>query len=340
MSRIRRGPLARLKFPALTIVPVVGVGVLVAALAGSPTASAAMSAPTVVGIGEQNPSIFADAHWAAMRSRDVRYIAPWDSLMGPRWQRDEVDAYMNAARATGARVLLGFGHSRVHKRRRTLPSPRVFRREFLKFHRRYPWVTNYLTWNEANHCSQPTCHNTGRAARYYDILRNTCRKCTVSAPALLDTRDMPRWVRAFERKAKHTVRIWSLHNYIDANRFRTRGTRSMLKATKARIWFAETGGLVRRDNGSTIEFADSPTHAVKATRWVIKLARLSRRVQRVYFYHWVAPDPHSTWDSALTDRRGRPRPQYKIVRGFVRHSRATHRRIRSHHTQRQRHARR
>jgi hypothetical protein len=256
--------------------------------------------------------------------------------MGPRWQREEVDAYMNAARAAGARVLLAFGHSRVHKRRRMLPSPRVFRREFLKFHKRYPWVTNYLTWNEANHCSQPTCHKPARAARFYDILRTTCPKCTVSAPALLDTRTMPGWVRAFERTAKHRVTIWSLHNYIDANRFRTSGTRSMLKATKARIWFTETGGLVRRDNGSKIEFADSPTHAVRATRWVARLARLSPRVQRVYFYHWVAPDPHSTWDSAITDRRGRPRPQYKVVRTYIRHSRAANRMIRSHRAKRPR----
>ena len=70
---------------------------------------------------------------------------------------------------------------------------------------------------------------------------------------------------------------------------------------------------MRRDNGSRIEFADSKTHAAKATRQVEKLARLSRRVQRVYFYHWVAPAPDATWDSALIDRRGRPRPSYKVV---------------------------
>jgi hypothetical protein len=271
-----------------------------------------------------------------MRSRDVRYIAPWDALMGPRWQIDETDAYMNAARAAGARVLLGFGHSRVHKRRRTLPSPKLFRREFLKFRKRYPWVTNYLTWNEANHCSQPTCRKPGRAARFYDILRKNCRKCTVSAPALLDKLDMPQWVRAFEKQARYKVKIWSLHNYIDANRFRTRGTRSMLKATKARIWFTETGGLVRRDNGSRIEFADSPKHAVKATRWVIRLARMSPRVQRVYFYDWVAPGPKSTWDSAIIDLRGRPRPQYNVVRTYIRHSRAANRLNRSRRAKRSR----
>jgi len=79
---------------------------------------------------------------------------------------------------------------------------------------------------------------------------------------------------------------------------------------------------VRRDNGSTIEFAESPRHAVKATKWVLKLARLSPRVRRVYFYHWTAPDPKATWDSALTDRRGRPRPAYAVVRTFVRRLRA------------------
>ena len=56
-----------------------------------------------------------------------------------------------------------------------------------------------------------------------------------------------------------------------------------------------------------------------------KLARLSRRVQRVYFYHWVAPEPDSTWDSALFDRRGRPRPAYKVVKTYIRRSRAANR---------------
>jgi hypothetical protein len=58
---------------------------------------------------------------------------------------------------------------------------------------------------------------------------------------------------------------------------------------------------------------------------VIRLARLSPRVKRVYFYDWVAPPPTATWDSALTDRRGRPRPAYSIVRSYMRHSRAANR---------------
>ena len=48
--------------------------------------------------------------------------------------------------------------------------------------------------------------------------------------------------------------IWGLHNYIDANRFRTTGTRSLLRAVPGEVWFTETGGLVVRNNGSPVEF--------------------------------------------------------------------------------------
>ena len=289
-------------------------------------ATASAAPPLVVGVGEQSPTMFKNEPWQRLGVRDVRYIVGWDAL-DVRWQREELDAYMAAAENAGARVLLGFGHarSRSKTRRKTLPSPRRFRREFLRFRARYPFITTYLTWNEANHRGQPTWRRPDLVGRYYDVLRRTCPECTVVGPAVLDTLAMPRWVRQVERHARYRIGIWALHNYIDANRFRTSGTRSLLRATKAKIWFTETGGLVRRDNGSRIEFADSPRHAVKATRWVIKLARLSRRVRRVYFYHWTAPSPKATWDSALTDRRGRPRPAYRVVRTFVRRLRAASR---------------
>jgi hypothetical protein len=116
--------------------------------------------------------------------------------------------------------------------------------------------------------------------------------------------------------------VWGLHNYLDANRFRTDGTKAMLRAVKGKIWFTETGGLVRRANHSSIRFPDSAQHAAKAVKWVLRLTRLSSRIQRVYFYHW-APAPAvngvaAPWDSALTDPKGRPRPAYKVLRNYVR----------------------
>ena len=296
-----------------------------ASLLALPSAASA-AAPLVVGIGEQRNSMFSSAAWHQLRTPDVRYIVAWDAL-DSRWQREETDAYMAAAENAGARVLLGFSHSRSRFKRvrKSLPSPRRFRRVFKRFRTRYPFIKTYLTWNEANHRGQPTWNRPKRAGRYYDILRTDCRECTIVAPSVLDSTKMPRWVKRVEKAAKHRIGIWAIHNYIDANRFRTRGTRSLLRATKAKIWFTETGGLVRRDNGSRIEFAESPKHAVKATKWVLKLARISPRVRRVYFYHWTAPAPEATWDSALIDRRGKPRAAYKVVRTFVRRLRAASR---------------
>jgi hypothetical protein len=288
--------------------------------------AASAAAPLVVGIGEQSNGIFSSAPWQQLGTRDVRYIVAWDAL-DSRWQREETDAYMAAAENAGARVLLGFSHSRSRFKRvrTTLPSPRRFRRVFKRFRARYPFVKSYLTWNEANQRGQPTWNRPKMAGRYYDILRTDCRECTIVGPSVLDSSKMPGWVKQVEKAAKHRIGIWAIHNYIDANRFRTSGTRSLLRATKAKIWFTETGGLVRRDNGSRIEFAESPRHAVRATKWVLKLARISPRVRRVYFYHWTAPAPKATWDSALIDRSGKPRPAYTVVRTFVRRLRAASR---------------
>ena len=95
----------------------------------------------------------------------------------------------------------------------------------------------------------------------------------------------------------------------------------MLRATKARIWFAETGGLVRRDNGSRIEFADSPKHAVKATRMVIRLAPPQPADPARLLLPLGRAGPAHDLGLAIIDRRGRPRPQYKVVRSYMRHCR-------------------
>jgi hypothetical protein len=277
----------------------------------------ASAAEPLIGVGEQHTDIFADPWWQVLQIHRVRYITGWDALRYD-WSRDETDAYMAAAHAAGAEILLGFGHSRELGRSRVLPSPRQFRREFLRFRARYPWVREFLTWNEANHCSQPTCRRPDVAARYYNALRASCPGCAIVAADVLDTRKMPAWVRAFRRHARGRQIIWGLHNYIDANRFRTSGTRSLLRAVPGQVWFTETGGLVYRNNGSPIEFPENKWHAARATRWVFhRLARLSPRVRRVYLYQWRAV-AESRWDSGLVDADGRPRPAYRVLYDHVR----------------------
>ena len=160
---------------------------------------------------------------------------------------------MAAARAARVRVLLAFNVSRDLTRRHVVLSPARYRRMFLAFRARYPFVTEFITWNEGNHHSQPTARRPRLAARYHDVASRACPRCTILAADLLDDDTVPAWVKAFRRHARVEPRVWGLHNYIDANRFRTRGTRAMLRAVRGRIWFTETGGLVWRRGGTPLD---------------------------------------------------------------------------------------
>jgi hypothetical protein len=286
-------------------------------LAVAPSAPAA----TLIGIGEQSPEMFSDSLYEALDLHHARYVTPWDALHSP-WETTQLDSYMVAARATHTRVLLSFGRSNQHTRK--LPSVRRMTKEFRAFRARYPWVRDYVVWNEANHCSQPTCRRPEKVAEYYVAMKRACLSCRIVAADLLDGSRIASWAREFQRAVGRKRKlIWGLHNYIDANRFRTRGTKALLRATKGEVWFTETGGIVKRKENAAVPLPQSPAHAARAARWVFRLAALSRRVKRIYFYHWTpATTPGATWDSALIDARGRPRPAYDVVRNWLTRERA------------------
>jgi hypothetical protein len=258
--------------------------------------------------------MFSDARWKALHAPNVRLVVSWDVL----WVRPELaelDSYMAAAKAAKARVLVTFAHSRVEGHEDDIPKPSTWRRLFRQFRARYPQVKDFQSWNEANHGTQPTSRAPRRAAQLYDVMRSACRRCTISAPAVLDAPNMLTWIRKFRRAAKHTVRIWSIHNYIDANRGRSIGTRKLLRNVRGAIWFTETGGIANRWVGGRKVKAYTVKHAATAVRRVFKLARLSPRVKRVYFYNWTAPtERRPRWDSGLIGPTGKARPAYTVIR--------------------------
>jgi hypothetical protein len=282
-----------------------------ALLALAPATAAARPA---VGIGEQGPAMFSDARWKALHAPNVRVVVSWDVLWSPGELHD-LDTYLGAARRAKAKVLVTFAHSRVEGHEDDIPSRATWRRLFRQFRARYPRVKQFQAWNEANHGTQPTSRAPRRAAQLYDVMRSACRRCTISAPAVLDAPNMLSWIRRFERAARHPVRIWSLHNYLDANRGRSIGTRKLLRNVRGQVWFTETGGIANRWVGGRRVRPYTVKHAGKATRQVFRLARLSPRVKRVYFYNWTAPtERRPRWDSALIGPDGRPRPAYTVIR--------------------------
>src|SRR4051794_17059258 len=185
--------------------------VLAGLLVAPAPASAGVNYPAV-GFGEQQPGVFANPWGQEPGLKRIRYVVGWDVLRS-RWQTRELDAWMTAARVAGAQPLIAFTRSRTPSRVRVLPSGRTYRRAFEAFRERYPDVTDFIAWNEVNHCSQPLCHKPRVAARYFDAMRSACHHCTVVAADLLDTPSMVWYLKRFVKAVKHKPRIWGLHNY-------------------------------------------------------------------------------------------------------------------------------
>ncbi|HEV2061326.1 MAG TPA: hypothetical protein VGR12_00625 [Solirubrobacteraceae bacterium] len=289
-------------------------------------AAPASAGAVVVGIGDQKPDMFGDPRFHALQIKHARLTVPWDA-MRHGWQVAEIDAWMNAARAHGVHPLVSFGHSRV--RRRELPQPHVFAREFRKVRARYPWVWNFATWNEANHCGEPVCRRERLAASYHRKLQLECPRCRILAAEVLDMPNMLKWVRRFRRAYRRydmgEPRIWGLHNYVEANRFRARSVRQLLRHAKGTVWLTEVGGIVKRRNinrHSVRGIPESRRHAARVTRFLLRrVIPRYRRVTRIYLYHWNSSTRRDSWDSAFIGPDDRVRPALRVLRRHLRRMR-------------------
>ena len=257
-------------------------------------AHAGMASRLTVGIAEQQPDFFSQP---LFERTEIHHAPPARRL--------ERDVHQVAARA--GRPLADRRQGRRRDAARQLrplalqpPRPALgpaLHARLRAFHERYPWVTTFATWNEANHCGEPTCKHPEKVAAYWRAIRIECPSCRVLAAELLDSPNMAAWARAFRRASKVEPKLWGLHNYIDANRFTTGYTKSMLAATRGEVWLTETGGIVARNNNSRVRLPASTAHAAKATRYVFeKLVRVDSRIKRVYLYHWNDQPGPRTWD--------------------------------------------
>jgi len=260
----------------------------------------------VVGIGEQQTPMFDDPRFRALGIRRARLVIAYDAV-DVRFERDLADAWMAGARRAGVEPFVTFGHSRVKPKK--LPSVTEFRAAFRAFRARYPDVKVYAPWNEINHASQPTHDDPQRAAEYYNVVREECEGCTVLAGDVLDQAGMGRYVKRYRRGLQGTPRIWGLHNYADANRFRDRGVRELLAAVPGDVWLTETGGIVKFGRA----FPEDEQRASRATRFVLDLARRHERVKRIYLYNWTGSKPTDRFDAGLIGPDGKPRPAYAVL---------------------------
>jgi hypothetical protein len=279
----------------------------------------AAQAKVAVGIADNKSDMFTDPRFTALKVRYVRVMVPYDA-MHDFALRTWLDGWMAGAKANGQTPLVTFDRSR--KRTSHNPSAAQMATSLKDVRKRYPFVKEFATWNEANINKKPET-----VARWWLAMRKACPTCTVLGADLLDRNNVGTWAQRFVKAAKRTPKVWGLHNYTDANTLKTTGTRKLLGAVKGDVWFTETGGVVSRNNGSGVKFPTGPAHAAKATKFVFStLAKLSPRVKRAYIYHWntgvgattTSKSDHArTWDSGLIGPDDRPRPSLAVLQTLL-----------------------
>jgi hypothetical protein len=332
-GRLVRGRLARWAVVAAAAVLPAGwtVGAIGTSSAGSPRgAGALLEGRLPFGIGDQNPAIFADPRFAWLGIGYARVIVPWDAAEHPG-ALERAYIWLNAARAAGVRPLVAFQHGVTHPR--GLPSLSAYAHAVRAFLRRFPWVTDYQAWNEANG-NEPTFFDPRAAAEFFNSLQGACRHCTVTAADVLDAPTLVSWVRRFLRYAHHP-RLWGLHTYYELSYSGHDGLSQLLHLVPGQIWFTEAGNAVWRYVAHAHAFeVGSEATQVKAVRRLLILARLSGRISRVYYYQWRTPttlaqaeaEHHHhrrvtvTWDSGVMRPDCSPRPAFGVIARALGHN--------------------
>jgi polysaccharide biosynthesis protein PslG len=295
-----------------TLRPVLLFTLLVVALA-APTAHAMRLSD--VGIADQKADMFSDPRFAQLGIKRARIDVAYDVLLDAG-QTAALDQWMSAAQAAGVQVLVTFDRSRRAGRKSFRPDNYSLVKQFNRLRARYPFVKEWVTWNEPNLSQSAT-----RTARQWLALKKACPSCTIVAADLVDRPNLGRWAKLFIKTAHQQPKYWGLHNYADANQYKPRATKALLKAVKGKIWLTETGGVVKRNNGSSVKYSgESLTHAAKAINYIFtKLVRLSPRIQRVYVFHWNGRN--ASWDSALISPNGNARPAFAVLANLLRRMR-------------------
>ncbi len=284
--------------------------------AALPSAKPPASTPSLaIGIADNDTAFLTDRRFLALRIRYVRDEIAWNALLVP-YEHARLTLWLADAYADHLTPLITFDHA-GGTLRHALPSVATFSALFQRFRHDYPWVTAFVTWNEANYYGEPTSTHPAVAARYYLALRKDCPTCTILAPDLLDITDRRyavdevRWARELIRALGFEPPIWALNNYVGANSLQTGTTERLLAAVKGDVWFVETAGIVSEPNHAQAASQATLAHQARVDRFILgPLAHLSRRIKRVYLYQWQLPSPLPGWDSALISWTGVPRPAY------------------------------
>ncbi len=266
----------------------------------------------LIGLADNQPQTLADRRFQKSGIKRMRVLVPYDAMANGGFRRAYLDAWFTAAKFQGIEPLVSFYRSDRGKRR--IPSVTSFRRHFRLFRLRYPWVKLFSTWNEANFAdAQPTGRYPKRTAQFYRTLRKECAvgRCTVLAADFRSdgSKASAKWLKTFKRHMGGGPHRWGLVSHPDITRRSTRQTRWFLKNTRGPVWATEAGAVNFFGRG----VKPSISRQTQSMRFLMgKYPRVSRRLQRMYIYHWRAARGNRLWDSGLQSVSGKRRPAYYV----------------------------
>jgi hypothetical protein len=286
------------------------------ALVGLASASSAAASSFRFGLSDYEPRTFSDPRVGELGVHLARDVVPWNVALNKR-DLANVTAWLKAVKhAYHVTPFITFEHADNGAR---TPSPGRFLTAFLRFRKLFPWVKEFAPWDEATHATQPTAHNPWLAAAYYNVLAAHCPGCEVTAPDILDSDgNITAWIGSFLERAHPYPKIWPLNPYHSVSVGSPALVESFLAATRGQVWFSEVGGVVWwRFKGRLIYHGSA--YAARVASNIFTLTGLSKRITRIYYYHWRSPGaPHRlsrriTWDAGLVDAHGRARPALAVL---------------------------
>jgi hypothetical protein len=252
-----------------------------------------------------------DPRFQATGIKQIRKNVPFDTVANGGQALTDLDAWFATAKAQGIQPLVSFYKSK--RGRRFLPSVASYRNHFRAFRARYPWVRTFSTFNEANFPdAQPTGNNPKRTAQFYRAARKECSggRCTVLTMDFRadGSKHSLRWLKTFKRYMGKGPHTWGLVSHPDINRSSFKRTKEFLKNTRGNVWAVEAGAVNYFGKG----FRPSIKRQTKSARFMMtRYLKVSRRLKRMYVYHWRAAK-QDIWDSGLLNPNGTPRPAYFI----------------------------
>ncbi len=285
-------------------------------LLSAPAAAQARTANVIVGIGDQQATTFTDTHWQALHVRYTRYFVRYDAISTP-YALAQADAYMAAAKAANVHVLLHFSTNNYGRKKAKLPSVAAYKSKVGALVKRYKklGVKDFGVWNEANNQTEPTYRSPSRAAQFYLALRKLCSGCNIVALDVLDQPGVGTYISKFfaalPSSSRSSKLIVGIHDYGDVNRFRTKGTKAIITATRkrdrrARFWLTETGGLAQFKPN----FPCNLSRQKRATDQMFKLIKgFDKDLERAYSFNWHGTDC-TGFDAGLINSDGTTRPAY------------------------------